>query len=210
MNKPDGFSKPVRFLLLGLYGEIIMQSALKQIYSREDYLAFEEQADIKYEFFRGEIFAMAGGSFNHACIQGNIYATLKNQLRGKNCTPIGSDMRIHTPSGLDTYPDVSIFCGKPELQDNQRTLLNPVVIFEVLSPSTKHYDRTGKFALYRSLSCLKDYVLVDSENILVEHFRRTEQYEWIFHEYQEITDIVYLTAIEESVSLKVIYEQINF
>jgi Uma2 family endonuclease len=123
---------------------------------------------------------------------------------------MNSDMRIHTPSGLDTYPDVSIFCGKPDLQDNKRTLLNPIVIFEVLSPTTQHYDRTSKFALYRSIDCLKDYVLVDSENILVEHFRRTDSHEWIFHEYQEITDTLYLSAIEESLSLKAIYEQIDF
>ena len=187
-----------------------MQSALKQIYSREDYLAFEEQADIKYEFFRSEIFAMAGGSFNHACIQGNIYTTLKNQLRGKNCTPIGSDMRIHTPSGLDTYPDVSVFCGKPELQDNQRTLLNPSVIIEVLSPSTRNYDWGTKFALYRAIPCLQDYLLVDSEDVSVEHYRRLNSYEWILHDYQDIKDQIPLTTLEESLNLRVIYEQIEF
>jgi Uma2 family endonuclease len=187
-----------------------MQNALKQIYYREDYLAFEEQSDIKHEFFRGEIFAMAGGSFNHAKISSNIVIELGQKLRGKSCTPMGSDMRIHTPSGLDTYPDVSIFCGKPELQDNKRTLLNPIVIFEVLSPSTRSYDRGSKFTLYRSIPSLQDYILVDSETILIEHYRRAHNNEWILHEYRNITENIYITAIEDSLSLNAIYEQIDF
>lgn len=180
------------------------------IYStREKYLTLEEQSDIKHEFFQGEIFAMSGGTYNHSKIAVNITSELSSKLRGKNCTPMNSDMRIHTPSGLDTYPDVSVFCGKPELQDQQRSLLNPVLIVEVLSPSTRTYDRGDKFTLYRAIPTLQDYLLIDSEQILVEHFRRTVNNEWILHEYHELKDNVTLTAIEEILNLAVIYEGIK-
>jgi Uma2 family endonuclease len=190
--------------------KVIMQTAPKQNYGREEYLALEQLTDVKHEFFHGAIFAMAGGTFNHAKITINIAIELGNKLRGKNCTLLGSDMRVHTPSGLDTYPDISVFCGKPELQDNQRTLLNPSIVIEVLSPSTRNYDRGTKFVLYRAIPCLQDYLLVDSEDISVEHYRRLNSYEWILHDYQDITDQIPLTTLEELLSLRVIYEQIEF
>lgn len=178
--------------------------------AREEYLALEEQSEIKHEFFQGEIFAMSGGTYNHAEIAGNIYASLKAKLRGHPCRPMNSDMRIHTPSGLDTYPDVSVFCGKPELQDKQRSLLNPTVIVEVLSPSTRTYDRGDKFALYRAIPTLQDYLLVDSEQVLLEHFRRTPDNEWVLHEYRALEDDVTLTALGETLNLDVIYENIEW
>ncbi len=187
-----------------------MLKTMQQFYTREEYLALEEQAEIKHEFFQGEIFAMAGGTFNHAKISLNIVVSLSNQLRGKNCTPMNSDMRVHTPSGLDTYPDISIYCGKPELSDKQHSLLNPVIIIEVLSPSTRSYDRGDKFVLYRALPSLRDYVLVDSERMFVEHFRRTDANEWILHEYQDSTETLHFSVLEETLSLASIYESIEF
>lgn len=178
--------------------------------TREEYLAQEKHAEIKHEFFQGEIFAISGGTFNHSAIAVNISTTLKNRLRGKNCTPMNSDMRIHTPSGLDTYPDVSVFCGAPELQDDRRTLLNPMVIIEVLSPTTRDYDRGGKFTLYRSIPTLRDYVLADSEQMFVEHFRRADNGEWILREHRELGDSVWLTAVEEPLQLQAMYENVEF
>lgn len=178
--------------------------------TRDEYLALEAQSDIKHEFFQGEIFAMSGGTYHHADIAGNIYAHLKTKLRGRPCRPMNSDMRIHTPSGLDTYPDVSVFCGQPELQDAQRSLLNPAMIVEVLSPSTRTYDRGDKFALYRAIPTLQDYLLVDSEQVLVEHYRRSADNEWILREYRGMEDNVMLTAIEETLSLEIIYEGIEW
>jgi Uma2 family endonuclease len=183
---------------------------LEKTYTREEYLALEAQSDIKHEFFQGEIFAMSGGTYNHADISGNIYASLKFKLRSRSCRPMNSDMRIHTPSGLDTYPDVSVFCGKPDLQDKQRTLLNPVVIIEVLSPSTSNYDRGNKFALYRAIPTLTAYVLVDSAQVLVEHYRRSADNEWILREYRDLTDNVHLAGIEATLNLAEIYETIAF
>lgn len=176
--------------------------------TREEFLSREEQSVVKHEFFQGEIFAMSGGTYHHADISGNIYADLKGKLRGRPCRPMNSDMRIQTPSGLDTYPDVSVFCGKPELRDEQRTLLNPVVIVEVLSPSTRTYDRGDKFALYRAIPTLRDYLLVDSEQILVEHFRRGQDNEWVLREYRALADSIPLTAIAHTMRLETMYEGI--
>ena len=100
--------------------------------TRDEYLALAQSSKDKYEFYQGQIFAMAGGSFNHAKIGLSVASYLVNVLRGSSCQTLNSDMRISTPSGLDTYPDVSVFCGDPELTDNHCTLLNPILIVEVL------------------------------------------------------------------------------
>ncbi|GAB6042058.1 Uma2 family endonuclease [Endothiovibrio diazotrophicus] len=187
-----------------------MPQAATQKISRDDYLAMEEQSPIRHQFLAGEVFAMTGGTFNHAAIAGNILSALSRRAAGKPCRPMNSDMRVHTPSGLDTYPDVSVFCGKPELTDDQRTLLNPAVIFEVLSPSTRTYDRGDKFVHYRSITSLLDYVLVDSETLAVEHFRRSpDGREWVLHEYREPTDTLPLPAIEAELPLAEIYQEIE-
>jgi len=185
-----------------------MQTAIKR-YTREEYLALEEMAEVKevkYEFYQGEIFAMSGGTFKHSRIKVNTVSALHQKLRGKSCQLIDSDMRIATPSGLMTYPDASVFCGQPELTDNQRTLLNPVVIIEVLSPSTRRYDKSDKFMLYRSIPTFRDYLLVDSEQVQVQHFRKTDNNEWILHEYFDLTEEVYLGSIDEFLSLAEMYE----
>jgi Uma2 family endonuclease len=187
-----------------------MQAAAIQYFTREDYFAFEETSEEKHEFFRGEIFAMAGGTFNHARISGKTFSALEVKLRGKPCQPTNSDMKIETPKGLITYPDAAVFCGKPELTANQCALLNPVVIIEVLSPSTRRYDQSDKFLLYRSIETFKDYILIDSEKVHVQHFRKTEQHEWILHEYVDLKDEVYLVSIQETLSLSDIYENIVF
>jgi len=173
--------------------------------SRDEYLRLDERSDGKHEFFNGEVFAMTGGTFDHAAIGLNVATTLAASLRDGPCRPMNSDMRVHTPSGLDTYPDVSVFCGEAELTDQQKTLLNPVVIVEVLSPSTRSYDRGDKFALYRSISSLRDYLLVDSEQVLVEHFRRLDSGEWLLHEFHAADETVALVSVGVILVLREIY-----
>lgn len=186
-----------------------MQPAIRHVLNRDEYLALDTTSNKRYEFYRNEIFAMSGGTFKHATISGNIFSTLKLKLHGKACYPMNSDMRIHTPSGLDTYPDVSVYCGIPELQDQQCTLLNPIAIFEVLSPSTRDYDRGDKFNLYRSILTLNHYVLIDSASILVEHYRRIAKYEWILYEYHSLTASIYLMDVDINLLVSDIYELIE-
>jgi Uma2 family endonuclease len=187
-----------------------MQEVAKKVYSLEEYLALEATSEEKHEYYNGEIFAMAGGTFRHAQLAENIFASLRQHLRGKPCQPKGSDMRLATPSGLYTYPDASVYCGKPELTDKQTELKNPVVIVEVLSPSTKNYDRGDKFKLYRTIPSFREYLLVDSESISVEHFSKLDRGEWLLREYTSLSDTIQLRAIEITLTLNDIYDGVEF
>ncbi|HPE61068.1 MAG TPA: Uma2 family endonuclease [Thiolinea sp.] len=183
---------------------------LKAHVTRVDYLEFDAASPDRHEFLDGHIFAMSGGSFNHATIGLNIATILRNQLRGSPCQPMNSDMRIHTPSGLDTYPDVSVFYNKAALTDDNRTLLNPVLIVEVLSPSTRSYDRGDKFWHYRSIPHLQDYVLIDSESIHIEHHQRRNRDEWLLHEYRRLEDTLHLASLGLTLTVAGFYEDVTF
>jgi Uma2 family endonuclease len=145
----------------------------------EEYLAAERSAPQKHEYFGGEIFAMAGCTERHDTIAANVTTALSNALRGGPCRPHTSDMRIHIPAtGLYIYSDGLVVCGAQFTDEIRDTLVNPAVLFEVLSDSTEGYDRGRKFDNYRSIPSLKDYVLVSQHEVLVEHFVRQEDGTW--------------------------------
>ena len=171
----------------------------------------ENAAFEKHEYFKGEIFAMSGAKVRHNTITGNLFVSLANKLKGKKCKPFNSDQRIHIPSNtLFTYPDISIICGEIiTLNNDDWNVLNPTVIIEVLSPSTKNYDRGEKFKLYRDIPTLKEYMLVDSESIHVEVFRLNEKNHWELEEYNSFSDELLVEAIEESLLLSEIYEGVK-
>ncbi|MFZ5470940.1 MAG: Uma2 family endonuclease [Myxococcota bacterium] len=149
-------------------------------YSWEQYLSFERTSNVKHEFFEGEIFAMAGGTPEHAALAAAVTGELHRQLDGKPCRPYSSDLRIRSVgSGLATYPDVTVVCGKPEYDpDAKDTLTNPTLLVEVLSDSTEAYDRGQKFESYRGIPSLMEYILVSHRERLIEVFRRGEHNEW--------------------------------
>ena len=150
-----------------------------QKWTPEEYLATERSALRKHEYFGGEIFAMAGATERHDTITANVTTALGNALRGGPCRPHTSDMRIHIPAtGLYTYSDGLVVCGPQFTDETRDTLVNPAVLFEVLSDSTEGYDRGRKFDNYRSIPSLKDYVLVSQHEILVEHFVRQDDGTW--------------------------------
>ncbi|MGZ8552856.1 MAG: Uma2 family endonuclease, partial [Chitinophagaceae bacterium] len=128
--------------------------------SPEQYLEMERAAETKHEYYKGEVFAMSGASWQHNVIAKNINTIVLPFLKGKPCDMFGSDLRIHIPeNSLYTYPDFSIICGKPETTDDQKdTVVKPSVLIEILSKSTKDYDRGTKFNLYRSISTLNEYI----------------------------------------------------
>lgn len=150
----------------------------------EEYLAWERQQPTKHAFFDGEVFDMAGATFEHNQLVINIAAELRAALRAKPCRVCASDQRVKVPAtGLYTYPDVSVVCGRPVFEDDQLdTLLNPVVLVEVLSESTKDYDRGTKFASYRTIESFRDYVLVSAAQVLVEHHARRDDGSWVLRE----------------------------
>ena len=141
---------------------------------------FEDASREKHEYYQGEIFAMSGASVKHNRIQSNTMGEFYLQLKGKGCQPYGSDLRIHIPENtLYTYPDITIFCGPPDLTDDHfDTAKNPYVIVEILSLSTKNYDRFSKFNLYRDIKSLNTYILIDSLTYLIELHTKNEDNTW--------------------------------
>jgi Uma2 family endonuclease len=180
--------------------------------SIEAYLVAERAATEKHEYYKGEVFAMSGASLRHNKIQVNLTGEIRNFLRGKSCDVFGSDLRVHIPSNsLFTYPDVVIICGEPQLMDHaQDTVLNPAVIFEVLSPSTQSYDRGDKFKLYRDIPSLKEYILVASDKPGIEHYLRQPDDRWTLQEFDSMEAALLLPTIGCNLPLVQIYEGVTF
>lgn len=154
-----------------------------QVTTAAEYLAFERAAiDAKHQFYNGRIYAMAGASTNHNRIASNLTRIIGNQVLDRDCDVMVSDMRVKIEAtGLFTYPDVILTCGEPKWDDEQfDTLLNPGVLFEILSPSTEKFDRETKFRHYFQIPSLTDYLLVSQESPLVEHFIRHDETKWMF------------------------------
>ncbi|MBO9565627.1 MAG: Uma2 family endonuclease [Niastella sp.] len=180
----------------------------KRKYTIEEYLESEAKSDIKREYYKGELFAMSGATLPHNIITVNLLISLGILLNGKSCRPFNSDLRIHIPENtLFTYPDISIICGKPEtLNDDNFNALNPTILVEVLSPSTKAYDRTKKFDLYKDIPTLKEYILVDSQSIKVEVWRIDQTNRWTLQEYKTQEEILEFKSVGVTMLLMKIYE----
>jgi len=183
----------------------------KQKVSIEEYLEMEQSSIEKHEYYKGEIFAMSGAKMPHNTISKNLLGTLFTKLKGKKCQPYGSDVRIHIESNtLFAYPDISIICDEVITRNNDDfNVLNPVVIIEILSHSTKNYDRGEKFKLYRDIPTLKEYILIDSESIHIETFRLNEKNHWELEEYNFVTEELYVKAINEKILIADIYEGVK-
>lgn len=175
----------------------------------EEYLAFERASDVRHEFANGEIFAMAGGTYEHTTIAANMIGELRNALRGRKCSVQTSDMRIHIPlRGRYVYADASVVCGRPEfLDDKHDTLINPRVVVEVLSPSTEVYDRGEKFTLYQTLPSVMHYVLAAQDKPCIEVFTRMVDGLWKSRTYGP-GEIVVLPALEISFEVDQVYSNV--
>ncbi len=184
----------------------------KTYISPEEYLAMEEKADQKSEYFNGEVFMMVGASINHNRITGNINAFFNAALANTTCESFASDMRLQVKAnGLYTYPDVMVVCGKPEFAAGRNdTLTNPILIVEVLSPSTKNYDRGQKFMLYRAIETLMDYVLVDQDRPHVEYFHRLDDGRWILTEFDTADATLHLEALQLDIPITRIYQKVDW
>ena len=174
-----------------------MSSVPKTLMTETEYLAFERKAPEKHAFYRGEIFAMAGASREHNLIAGNIFAELRQQLKNRRCEAYVGDMRVRVDSlGLYTYPDVVVVCGEPEFaNEDVDTLLNPVLLIEVLSESTEDYDRGMKFKQYRQLPSLKEYLVVSQTEPLIEHFVRRGDTYWELSEVRGLEQKLSLSSV---------------
>ena len=192
---------------------IVEEPAVKYNYvSQEVYLETEREALEKHEYYQGEIFAMSGASGRHNRIFTNLFIDIGIKLKGKGCLPYGSYLRIHIPKNtLYTYPDISIICGEMEFTDDKfDTATNPSVIIELLSNSTRNYDKGEKFTLYRDITSLQEYILIDTEKIHVEKHIRNADNSWQLTDYKSIENSFTISTISRSFMLKDIYEGISF
>ena len=189
-----------------------MSTQPKSFLTPEQYLEIERKAEFKSEYYRGEMFAMAGASLAHISIVGNLTRDLGVQVRPGPCRVYSNDMRVCTgSSGLYTYPDVVAVCGQPRLLDGATaTLLNPTVIIEVLSPSNEGYDRGLKFELYQSIESLSEYVLVAQDRMRVDLFTRQSDGNWLFRSFSRAEDSVEMQSLGCRLTLADIYEKVDF
>ena len=185
--------------------------AAVQSYTPEEYLALERSAEVKSEYIDGQIVMMTGARKEHNTVTVNLVMHVGPRLRGGPCGIYAGDMRVRVAdTDLYTYPDVIVVCGDPVFEDAELdTLLNPTVLFEILSPTTERYDRGEKFARYRRLASLREYVLVSQDRPRVEHYLRQGDV-WVFTAVDGLGAAVTLPTLDISVALRDIYERIEF
>ena len=187
-----------------------MSTAPRTRLSPEQYLAIERKAVTKSEYLDGSIYAMSGASHEHCTLTMNLAVEVGSRLKGGPCRAYSNDMRVRAGSpGLYTYPDMAVVCGEPAFEDREfDTLLNPTIVFEVLSPSTEDYDRGAKFGHYRKIESLREYVLVSQSRIFIECYTRRGE-EWMLSEFRSLDDVVRLGAIGCAISLRDVYDKLT-
>ena len=178
--------------------------------SPEEYLEAERRAETKSEYFSGQIYAMSGASLAHNRLVANLVIALGTQVGGGPCEVLPSGMRLRVPdTGLYTYPDVTLVCGDPKLEDAHKDiLLNPVVLIEVLSDSTESYDRGRKFEHYRRVASLQEYVLVSQTEPRIEVYRRQTAREWLLKEAIGLEEGLEITSIHAVLALGEVYARV--
>ena len=191
-------------------------SAAQTYLTPEEYITLERKAipdgeTVRSEYVKGKIIAMSGASFAHNLIAGNIHIELGTRLKGSGCTVLANEMRVSSPlTSSYFYPDIVVVCEEPRFEDDVfDILLNPIMLIEVLSPSTEAYDRGEKFSHYRQIESLQEYILVSQNEVNVERYLRKPD-EWGVTYYQELTQQVPLTSIQCQLPLREIYERVTF
>lgn len=189
-----------------------MTALLQSKLTAREYLARESRAEFKSEFFNGEMFAMAGGSPRHNFILENLSGEIFARLKGGACRAVSSDQRILVErTGLYTYPDLLIVCGRLELDpENSHTITNPTAIIEVLSPSTEKYDRGAKFRNYQQIPSLNEYVLVAQDEAVIERFVRLADGSWGFVSFVGLEAALAFTTVPVQIPLTDVYAGISF
>ncbi|MGL6097824.1 MAG: Uma2 family endonuclease, partial [Fimbriiglobus sp.] len=189
-----------------------MSAVPKRKLTAAEYLAIEEKAEFKSEFYNGEMFAMAGAGWDHNQAKDNLIVELGVRLRGGPCRTISSDQRVLIEStGFYTYPDIVILCGPPEFATPKRdTLVNPTAIIEVLSPSTEAYDRGAKFRQYQQIPSLREYVMVAQEEPRIERYVRQADGSWVLTVFEGLEAEFALTTGPARVPMADVYRGVEF
>lgn len=185
---------------------------VKPYLSEAAYLELERQDTEKHEYYKGEIFNMSGASYEHNIIENNIRVTIGIFLKGKQCRPFGSNLRVSVQANtLYTYPDILVICDEPKFIDDAfDTVLNPTLIIEILSPSTANYDKGIKFELYRDIPSLKEYITVDSTKFHVAQFIKNDDKTWTLHEFKTPEEAFSISCIDMPLKVSDWYNTVVF
>lgn len=188
----------------------MVSNPIQQYWTVEEYLAYEQETDIRHEYIDGEIFAMAGGTENHSLITGNSYTEISYQLRGSSCRAYTSDLRAKISDIKYVYPDFSVVCGEAEFADDNHTMLtNPILVVEVTSPSSMNYDKGLKADYYRSLPSVQAYLLLEQNKVLAQLYKRHDA-GWLLQEFDQLDMSIPLNVINCSLPLAEVYRGIMF
>ena len=186
-------------------------ATVENIYTDEEYLAFEREAEEKHELIDGEIVQMAGASRRYNLIGTNTTIALGNALRGKGCEIYANDMRVKMRKGRYTYPDIVIACDEPQLADDEfDVLLNPTIIVEVLSKSTRFKDKTEKLAAYQKMESVRECLLIEQDEPRIEHYIKQTPKQWILRIYEDLDETIIFESIGCEIPVREIYAQIEF
>jgi Uma2 family endonuclease len=178
----------------------------------EEYLAAERLSETRSEYIDGGVFPMTGGSLNHNQITLNLATELNIQLRPSPCRVLVADLKIRLQESRKFfYPDVTIVCDEPQFHDERKDIItNPVLVIEVLSPSTEAFDRGAKFQAYRTIETLKEYLLVSQDKPLIEQFVRSEGGEWRYRAAEGLEASLALPSVECTLNLSAVYDKVEF
>ncbi len=190
-----------------------MSAQPKLTYTLEEYLELDRNSEARLEYWDGEIFDMSGSSPQHDQLEGNVYFNLRTKLQGKACRVFLANTRIKVPSAPPyRYGDTSALCGQPrfEMIGGVDALTNPALIIEVLSKSTEGYDRGDKFTHYKSIPDFREYLLVAQHRAHVTHLVKQADGSWSQREYNDLDAVIKLFALDCEISLREIYEAVNF
>lgn len=191
---------------------MILQAETQKVYTPDEYLDLEVDSDWRHEYIDGEIVQMTGETPNHNQIALNLSGSLNFALKRQPYRVFVTDQRLWIPrKTIYTYPDVMVTSGNLQFQEGRKdTILNPIFIAEVLSPSTRGYDKTDKFSAYRTISTFREYLLIEQSQIHVEHYVKNDRKRWMFLEYDEAEEVIVFNSIDFQISLTDLYDRVEF
>jgi len=190
-----------------------MSADPKKVYTMEEYLALERESEVRHEYLNGEILDMSGGTLSHDVAMDNVRDALKRELGDKPCRVFSSNRQIKTPALLPyRYADGSVVCGNIEVErfNGCDLLLNPILVWEVLSKNTEAYDRGDKFTYYKSIPSLKEYLLIAQHRPHITHYTKQNERIWYREEFNDRSESVYLPSLEVTLQLSEIYQDVVF
>jgi Uma2 family endonuclease len=190
-----------------------MTTKRERRYTLDEYLALERESEVKYEYWDGEIFAMSGGTLAHDQIMGNMFNALREKLQGRDCRLFTNNMQIKVPAAPPyRYADGSVVCGTVEVErfNGSDLLLNPLLLYEVLSPTTEAFDRGDKFTYYKSIPTFREYLLIAQHRTHITHYVKQADATWGYEEANDLRRNIHLATLDCDLAMGALYMGVSF